>query len=62
MNQKSDAMERSSTELTLFAIAFGGFVVGATGVLIPNVGAALIGLLVLSLALGAFGLLRSPDE
>ena len=62
MNQEPDGIERSPTELALFAIAFGGFVVGAAGIVLSSAGVALSGFLLLSLALGAFGLRQFLGE
>jgi hypothetical protein len=62
MNQESDGIERSPTELALFAITFGGFVVGAAGIVLSSAGIAICGFLGLSLALGAFGLRQFLGE
>jgi hypothetical protein len=55
-------MERTSTELALFAIAFFGCVVGAAGIALPSAWVAISGFLVLSLSLGGFGLRQFLGE
>lgn len=62
MNQENNGMERTSTELALFAIAFFGCVVGAAGIALPSAWVAISGFLVLSLSLGGFGLRQFLGE
>jgi len=62
MNHEPDGIERSPTELALFAIAFGGIVVGAAGIVLSSLGVTLCGFLLSSVAWGIFGLRQFLGE
>jgi hypothetical protein len=54
MEDSFDSTDRSPTDFLLFATGFFGFVLGATGVVVASPATALIGGLMMILAVAAF--------
>ena len=59
MNDFSDSTDRKPVEFVLFALAFVGFILGAAGMVLTSLPVALIGTVILLLAVSCF---RSPPE
>jgi hypothetical protein len=57
----SDSTDRTPTDYVLFALAFIGFVIGLSGVVLTSAWAALSGLLILTLCILAFRLRPARD-
>jgi hypothetical protein len=62
MTEQFDSTDRSGGELLQFALAFIGFVLSATGVVVGSPGMTVFGLFLTLLMVSLFGLRRSPGE
>jgi len=55
MTTYSDSTDRGPVDFFLFALAFIGFLVGFSGVILASLGAAIAGLLLMLISIGALG-------
>ncbi len=60
MNRNEDSTDRRPGEYFLFALGFGGFLIGASGLGLSVAGLALTGAIIFLLAVAAFGGLPGP--
>ena len=62
MDTNYDSTDRKPADYVLFALAFLGFIIGLSGVIVASVPAAFIGLVLMLLSILSYQLRPSPGE
>jgi hypothetical protein len=61
MTTNSDSTDRGPVDFVLFGLAFIGFLVGLSGVILASLSAAVGGLLLMLISIGALGARSGPN-